>query len=228
MSESSKRSPKLAVISALVVLVAAAGVWGLVAMRGGDPDALPENLTVAGLETQFDDPEKMMRTMENVLDRDDLSDEQRRQIMENVGELWRTRMDTNVNEWFSAPPDQKKAVMDKHIDQFQTAMKVWQKNGDRMRKKWEEYRKRRAAEGKEVDEEEQNPHGPSGWGSRMRSQQGRQTMTQSRDPDRSARMSMYFGAAMARMKERGIEMPWQRGGGSGDRPARRGPRGRQP
>jgi hypothetical protein len=222
MSGSGKPSSKVIVISTVVVLALAAGVWGVVSWRGGsDSDALPEDLTVASLDAQFDDPAKMMKTMEEVLDRDDLTDEQRRKVRDNMRDVWQARMDKNVNEWFNAPPDQKKAVMDRHIDQFQAAMEVWQKNGERLRKKWEAHRERRKAEGKDVEDDD-NPHGPPGWGSRMQSKQGRQTMTQSRDPDRSARMSMYFGAVMARMNERGIEMPWHRGGRSGDRSGRPG------
>ncbi len=216
MSQAKKQSRTLLVLSAVVVLLMAAGVWGLVSLRGrSDAVALPENLTLAGIEAQMDDPEQMMKTMEKTWDRKDLTDEQRRQVFRNMRKAWETRAENSIDEWFKAPPEQKKAVLDKHIDQFQKARKVWEKNGERWRKRWEEERKRREAAGEQVDEDE---GGPPRWGARMSTQQGRKSMAESGDPDRRARWSMYMGAFMARMRERGIQMPWGGRGGAGGRP----------
>lgn len=198
------RSPKVWIIAAGSLLVVGAGVWALVIRPGDDnPAGLPKELTASAMKDQASDPGKLMDTMREAMRREDLTEEQRRQIGENMRETMQAMMQERVDEYYNASEDEKNAVLDKHMEEWQARMKEWEQR----RKEWE---KEREAEGKKPD----GP--PQGWqrGPGNQSQQERKARSESRNPDQIAKMMGYFGAMQKRATERGIKIP-QMGPGRG-------------
>lgn len=178
-------------------------------VRGKSADAaLPKALSVESLKAQLDEPGKLMQTVRDNMRRDDLSDEQRRQVFRNAREVMRATMHERVDEYLNAPEDQKTAVLDQHIDDFLARMNAWEKA-------------RQQGEEEDGGESERDREWVRNAIAQM-SQQDRKVRSESRDPDRMARAMAYFTAVRSRMQERSIEMP-SRGGGRGSRGGRFGP-----
>ncbi|HNO77416.1 MAG TPA: hypothetical protein PKN33_05080 [Phycisphaerae bacterium] len=139
-------------------------------------------------------------SIESVFDRmrsDDLTDEQRDKLRENMGQLMREDMERKVDEYLSAPETDKQAIMDRHIDEM-VAFR------DKMRAYRDKHKDDPEAE-KEQQERRQN------W-TRPTTQQRKERM-ESRNPEKMAQMMRYWPKMMARAKERGINMGWGPGGG---------------
>jgi hypothetical protein len=203
------------VMTAAALAVSGAGVWAITARaaKAKAATALPKELSTESLRAQANQPGAMMDTMRATMQREDLTEDQKREAARNMRELFRETMLKNVNEYFAAADDEEKNnVLDRHIDQFQGFMKE-------MEKRREEFEKNR------------KPGEEENWRRVMgpRTQQERKAMSESRNPDEMARAMAYFGAMQKRMSERGIKMPqwgWGRGAGPGGRG--RGPGGRGP
>jgi len=84
-------------------------VWGIYHWGGGEPDgpALPEELTVAKLREQMSNPQTSFRGMRETMERKDLTDEQRRQVRRNMGQVFRSMMNERVDEFFAAYVDSR-------------------------------------------------------------------------------------------------------------------------
>jgi len=227
------RSPKtMGIAAAGVLLVLGGTVWAVVAWVGGDgrPD-VPKELTVASLQAQANDPAKIAQTMRETLERKDLSDEQRRDVRDNMRQVFEAEMDKSVDEYLTAPPEQKTAVIDRHLDRLQEIMKVMEplraqglgrggpggaspdgRPGPRADGQNGSPPIGPPGQGNEARRPDGQDHGPGGWRGRMSTPEGRKQMSESRDPDRMARRMAYFGAILSRAKERGIEMPFPGGG----------------
>jgi hypothetical protein len=199
---------------AVVVLGGAAltvaSVWGVtrVARRAEAAPSLPKEYTVEALKAKVDDPGAMMGTVREAMRSEELTDEQRRELMGNMREVWRQTMLARVDEYYSAPPEEQVAVLDRHIDRFVEQMK-----------QWEERRKELEKNG-ELDRERM------GQMFTPPTQQERKERSENRNPDQLARTMAYFMAAQSRMSERGIKMPGGFGGrgmgGGGPGAGRRG------
>ncbi len=176
--------------------------------------ALPKEYTVDALKATstgqgFD-------TFRQIMEREDLTEEQRRQAMDNAREVMEKRMEDRMNEYFTAPEDEKKKLLDKSIDEF-----------EKMRKE----REARDAEREKMSEEEKEKERQK-WKDRMgnrdknSTQAERKNRSESRSADKQGKRMAYFSAMQERMKERGITPP-ERGpfGGSGPGGRGRGPGG---
>ena len=198
---------RILVLSTVLGLIVVGGLtWAWQASSSKDTQAgLPEELSLAALKAKSTQPDQLRETMRQLQDRQDLTDEQRLQVRQNMGEVFRSMMDERVSEYFAATAEDKNAVLDRHIDQFQEQMQ-----------RWREQREQRKQEGQEGQE-----HNQEAWRERMRQWQGgdnpqqRKERSESRSPDETARRMAYFGAIRQRMTERGIEPQW--GGGPGGR-----------
>ena len=200
----------VALVSGAVV-VFSASLWAIVGGGGSsdrDGPSLPENLTVASLAKQAKtDPGVMRRTIRETMESEGLTDEQRRQAGRNMGQVWRGMMDERVDEYLNAPEDQRVAVLDRQIDEFQERMKEWQKERETRRRE----REARGDQG-------ENDRRERGWGrGRSTTRAQRKQRSESRDPDRMGRRIAHRTAMRERMQQRGIEMPFG--------PGRRGSRG---
>ncbi len=205
--ESRNRVVMWCVISGVVVFGGA--VWAVVGRTADDSDNplhLPDELTTAALKKKAaEDPAAVGRTIMNTFDRDDLSDEQRRAVRRSVREVFMSQIDKRVDEYFAASEDEKLAVLDRQIDE-------WQVQSAKMREMWAERRRQREARRKESGEDS-SQDGRRRWGPQNRGE--RKARSESRDPDKSARRMAYFQAARSRASERGIQMPGRRGGPGG-------------
>jgi hypothetical protein len=161
--------------------------------------ALPKELSVDSMKAQMSEPGKLMQTMRDTLRREDLTDEQRRQAMQNSREVMRATMAQRVDEYFDAPEEDKTTVLDRHIDEFLARMAEWEKA-----------RSERPELSEEERERMQNTFPPP-------TQEQRKARSESIDPDRMARAMAYFSAVRSRMGERGIKMPSRPGGRGGPR-----------
>lgn len=204
------KSSRTWALAGVAVLTLGGTVWGLLRWTGDEESDLPVELTVENLKAQIkEDPGQGMETIRQVSRREDLTDEQRREVFGNMREVWQTQMAERVDEYFAAADDEKEALLDRHLDEWQERSKEMSQR----REQWE--RERKEAEAKEESDEDQED-----WRERMRNRWGSRTQQQrkehseSRDPDQSARMMAYFTALRSRASARGISM-WGGRSGSG-------------
>ena len=210
------RSPQSWIIAAASITVVGGSVWAL--SRGGNAPtgvAIPRELSVESLKAQAAaEPGRMMDTVRDTMRRDDLTDEQRRQVAENMRKVWEDTMQKRVDEYYAAASDEdRKAILDRQIDEFEQRRKEWEE-----RRKQDE--KKTGKDGAERGPGFRGLFGPQ-------SKEERKERSESRDPDKAARQMAYFAAVRERMSERGIKAPFGPGGGFGGGPG--GPRpGRGP
>lgn len=189
--------------AAVVALSAAAAGYMLVGGSSDRAAAIPKDMSVAALKVQAEtDPGKMMEKMRETMRRDDLTDEQRREIGANMRQVWQSMMTDRVNEWYEAQTeDEKIAILDRQIDEFMHRMAEWQQR-----------REEREREGGE-DGAEERERMRQMWANPSREE--RKARSESRNPDQMARMMVYIAAVRGRMDQRGIQMPQGRGPGMG-------------
>lgn len=219
MNTSQQKPRKVLILAAGGLIVATGATWGVWAWsrtRDADSSKLPGEYSVEALQTQTRNPEQAMETVNGLIRREDLTDEQRREAFENLRKVREARFEESVDEYFAAAPEERDAVLDRHIDEFQEFMKDMEKHRD----EWEKARERMRENQNDNQNQNQNQSDESRrdrWRSRFRTKEGRQTFSESHDPDRVARRMSYFSALRKRMTERGIEMPWPGRGRPGDR-----------
>jgi len=229
MAQMQSSAGKKIAITASVVVVAAVAVYA-VAFRGDNHDStLPPDLQPEALRAQAEkDTGSVFRKMRETMDRDDLTDEQRRELRQNMRESMESMIDERVDEYYAAAEEKREEVLDRHIDDFQERMEQWRKD----REEWEKERARRDKEssgnrggggnearagtgGGSANGQNSGDRRRDGWRSRMREStpSERKARSESRDPDKTARRMSYFGAMMKRASDRGIEMPGPGGRG---------------
>jgi hypothetical protein len=186
------------------------------ALRGPDKSetGLPEDLSVEALTAQAETkPIDLMRKMRDTMERDDLTDEQRRELGTNMRQTMQTLIASRIAELnATTTPQQRNEVLDRHIDSFQEVMKE-------MRAMREQRRKKAEADGETEDDMRNQMR--ERWGNR--STEERKARSESRSADDMMQMMSYMMAVRQRMQERGMDMP-QFGPGGGGRPGR-GPGG---
>lgn len=232
---------KLTLIAIALLATGGGGAYLLLHEAEAVP-AAGANYTVENLNKAADDPAAIQARMRELWDRDDLTDEQRREAMENMRRMMEQRMDAAIDEYMTAPQNQKNAVLDKHIDEWQRHMAEWEKNRAEWEKRgqeWERRRREREKEqaGRDGDGQGKSPDGATadgrgtgegsgageargaggrgGW--RNMSSADRKARSEERSSDQFARRMAYWGALAKRAGERGIPMPGfgGRGGGRG-------------
>lgn len=194
-------------LGGLCVAAVAGGSSVAMLTRGNKADAVPSDLTVESMRAQAKEatPGQMFDKMRETMQRDDLTEEQRQKVRDNMRQVGREMMEERVEEYFAAATQEdKNAVLDRQIDEFM-----------KMREEWEKRRAEREKSG-EREGEQERPN----WMAQQ-SQEDRKARSESRSPDQMARMMAYFTAMQVRAAERGIKMPG-RGGGFGGGPGRGG------
>ena len=195
-------TPRTWIITSLCAAAVGGSAWavfrGPSAKAGGV--AIPRELSVESLKAKAQEPDKLRETMRETMRRDDLTDEQRRQIAENMRAVWEGEMQKRVDEYFAASDEEKTVVLDSQIDEWQKRMK-----------EWEERRKEEQKKDGEKNAAQQGPRFPGMGGPQSR--EDRKQRSETRDPDRTARQMAYFAAMRERMNERGIKAPFGPGGG---------------
>ena len=205
-------------IMAAGALILAAGAWAIVAWTGESNEQqsdLPEELRLATLQRNAQEsPEKLAETMMNTFDREDLTEEQRRQVRQNMREIRRAETEKRVEEYFAAKEQEKQAVLDRHIDEMLENLEKMRESFEKRRQQWEEQRRERGeSEDDEAARQERRRR-------MIGTAQERKARSEGRDPDSMARQVAYREAMRDRMQERGLEMP--RGPGFRGGPGRGG------
>ena len=148
---------------------------------------------------------------------ENLPEEQRREVFREMGNQFRQRMTERVREFAALPEEERNAFLDRDIDRF-----------EEMRKGWEQRRRERdqggdqaGGGGREGRGGAGGPGGPGGRGDRPRTEEDREARRRARLDNTSAEdrahMMEYFKAINQRREERGLE-PMRRGwGGRGGR-----------
>ncbi len=192
------------IAGALVLGASTWALWGG-SVHAKDPNALPDEYSVASLKSDLETPGKMMETMRAAAERGDLTDEQLQKLRRNMRDVWQQTMRERMDEYFSASEDDKQAIMDRQIDEWQKHMDAWEKERAESEKR-----------GEDREESMRKLFGGS------ESKQERKEQSEARNPDQMAKTMTYFMAVQKRMSERGMKMPWG-GPGGGRRGPGRGP-----
>lgn len=196
------RTPQAWIITGLCAAVLGGSAWAV--FRGPRAKAggvvIPPEMSVDSLKAKVEEPDKLRETIRDTMRRDDLTDEQRRLIAENMRTVWEGEMQKRVDEYYAASEEEKNVVLDRQLDEWRERMKEWER-----RRKEEEKR-----DG-EKDRADQAPRFAGMFGPQSREQ--RKERSETRDPDRAGRQMAYFAAMRNRAAERGINMPMGPGGG---------------
>jgi len=205
-------SPKIIAVAVIGFLGLGAGIWRFTESKHEDAKPkvdIPKEFTIAALKNT--PPEQGFDTFRKAMEREDLTEEQKRQIRENADEVREKFIDDRINDYFASPKEDRNKILDKQIDEM-----------EKFRKRMEEERDKREAERDQMTEEQRQKERER-W-QKMRegrpepTQAERKTFTESRSAGKTAQRMAYRQAMSDRMKERGIEPPrWGGPGGPGGR-----------
>ncbi|MCK6457020.1 MAG: hypothetical protein L6Q92_10885 [Phycisphaerae bacterium] len=214
------RSKMALSLAALGILLAiGAGVWGVSTFQSApadDPDeGLPADLTYEQLkQAAAENPAQGFEQFRAVMERTDLTDEQREKAMDNLRRIREEEEDARLAEYYNAAESERQAILDKHIDEWQ---KRFEEN-QRRREQEEAQQPENEAE-REKERQERRDRWRSRWAERSREE--RKVRSETRDPNKMAQRMAYFNAMRQRMTQRGIQPPdrgpFGRRGGGGPR-----------
>lgn len=150
-------------------------------------------------------------SLEEVFERmrsDDLTDEQRERLRENMGRLMRESVSQNADEYFAAnTDDERNEILDRHIAEW-----------EQFREKMRAYREKHK-EDFERDGQKERREGREGRGWAP-SKERRKDRMENTSPDDRARMFQYFMKMRARAQETGKDMGGPFGGRRGEKRGR--------
>ena len=255
MAGSEPRSRTRLIAAGAGLLVVVAVVWAVSARAGGENESatgLPDKFSYKNLQAQAKKPEELHRTMRESFRREDLTEEQRRELFGNMRKVFEGMMDERVDEYYAAAPEEKNDVLDRHLADWQEMRERREAEREERRKEREREREEERAEGGSDREEERtgdrpgreeeraggrpgregdgarDSREPRRRGPRGMTREDRKERSESRNPDKVARRMAYFSALRKRAQEKGIDMFPSRGpGGPGGRGGPGGP-GRPP
>ncbi len=205
------RKPLLIGVGLVAVVLIAVGVWA--SSESPEPLAestLPPELSVDALKKRADDPS----ALRNEMRREDLTEEQRRELRHNMREVMQSRMAERVDEYFGAAEEDRLAILDRHIDE-------WEKR----RAEWEQNRRDRDRDRNDREDGKEGRRDDRRGRFASQSKQERKERSESRSADERGRRMAYVNAMRTRMQERGIEMRGPGGGRGGPGGPGRGPGG---
>jgi hypothetical protein len=194
-------------IACVATLLAAGGVWGWThyAAKAPSDDELSQLRAQATA-----DPNALFGKMRDTMRDEKLTDDQRRKMMDNMRTVFEEQMDKRVDEYYTAKPEDREEILDRHIDEF-----------EKFRREREKEREEAEAKGEDREKDREQ------WRKRMseRSRAERKADSEKRDINKMARRMAYFNAVRQQMQKRGIEPPrWGGPGGPGGRGGPGGPR----
>lgn len=197
-------------------LVVGAAVWGVTRSGREDADGVPVPATysVDALKARRLDAGASFRDLRQVMGDDELTDDQKRQVGKNLRQVRQASVRERMDEYYNADATEQTAILDRHID----AMQEWLKGVEQRREERE-----KSGDDEMSDEERRLLRTML----RPQSKQERKDRSESRSPDDTARVMVYFTAIRTRAQERGIQMSRGPGGGGRGGPGggggRRGP-----
>jgi len=225
MSMTKSRNRKVLIGAAAALLIVVVGVLGVMGMAktGSRKTTLPRDLSVENLMAEAEsDPAKVFQRVHEAMNRTDLTDAQRDELRRNMHNVFEAQMEKRLDEYFTADAGQRRAVLDRHLDQMQPMLRQMAER----RAQWERERQNRPVQPGNAGASAGaapaglgmaaggGPPGPGrrDWRNNPPTQQERKMWSESRDPDQRARRMAYFTALRQRGQERGIQMPGPFGG----------------
>jgi len=138
------------------------------------------------------------RARRDLFGRGNLTDEQRRQLRQNVQPVVQNMMQQRIDQYFELPPDQRTAYLDKMIDQ----MMAWRPSGPPRRPPPQTTQPAQTARPQPTGSSEQQPrsHRPG----RGFTPQRMKRHIESTPPEMRAKLIEFMKAFRKRMEERGI------------------------
>lgn len=204
------------IVAATAIIILGGSVWAVIAATGGPRSTLPKDLSVGAIKKDAqEDPHAPFERVHEAARRPDLTDEQRHELFENLHAATEERMNQRLDKYFAANASQRKAILDRQIDEMQSHMREReQARAERERANTAagtSGQQARGAGGAAAGAPGGGP-GPGGIGPDGRrhgppTQEERKMRSESRDPDQMARRMAYFTALRKRAEERGIQMP---------------------
>jgi hypothetical protein len=226
---------KRVLLAAAGVVTLGGGIWGYVAWAGSRGPEVPKELTVEALSAESENPGQLFQHMREIRDREDLTEEQRHAVFQNVRTVMESRMNERLDEYFTAPEPQRQAILDRHLNDMQTWMaEIRQQRAQREAAGQSSPGRTDSGGGSGTSGNTAGrsgsggtasagsgpppggpgagppPDGPGWRGDRHGppTQAERKMRSESRDPDQMARRMAYFTALRKRAEERGIELPF--------------------
>ncbi|MHC4444374.1 MAG: hypothetical protein ACYTA5_17395 [Planctomycetota bacterium] len=118
---------KTALVAAGIVFVGAAAL-AVVMLIGDDEVELPQELSVEALQAATADRGQMRERIHEAFQRQDLTEQQRRQLGRNVRQVMGARMNQRLDEYFAADKAQRRVILDRHLDEMRKRMQQWQQD----------------------------------------------------------------------------------------------------
>lgn len=199
-----KNNSKMLLIGGVLVVALGAGAWGL-SIALTDPPPSETQLLIADAK---EDPSKLMEKMRD----ETLTEEQRDRLRQNMREAFESRMDEAVNEYYAAKPEDREAIIDRHIDE----MEKWRKAREDREREEQERAKASGKSEEEIEKDREKEREERRKNRANRSREERKSDSETRSPDSRARRMAYRDAMRKQMQARGIEPPrWGPGGRGG-------------
>jgi hypothetical protein len=174
----------LTALTLLVTVALGALLWSRT--RDTTP-AVPEAFTVDNIRARTDQPAEMKRLFDSE-EYKTLTPEQRQVVHKNKAEAYGSKTRAKVDEYSNAPPDQRNAILDRHIDEL-----------------LEQIRQKKAAAESEDARAAGKDKGKGGGKNWTREQM--KAKSESTSPDDMARIMAYKAAMDQRMRARGLQWP---------------------
>lgn len=204
-----KKNSKTLLMAGLGVVILGGGAWGL-SQAFSKPQPTETQQLVAKAK---EDPGKVFDELREKMRDEKTTEEEREKLRKSMREAFESRMNEAVAEYYNAKPEDREAVLNKHIDEFEKFRKMRE---DREREEEEKAK----AEGKSDEErEKEREKERERWRKSMndRSKEERKSDSETRNPNDQARRMAYRAAMFKQMQARGIQPPRWGGPGGGGR-----------
>ncbi len=183
--------------SAIVVVALAGGGWAMFGRGDGTAKSAVAAPAPGRPDVSVETLKKMKpREWMELSAREDLTEDEREKLREAGREVWETRMEEVVNQYFAAKTDEdRNRVLDEQIDE-------WVK----MREDMEQWRKENPDKLNQMEDRWRNPRTPT--------REERKERFESANMEKQAKTFKYFMAVQARAQSRGLDLSpgsWRRG-----------------
>lgn len=176
---------------AAIIIIAGAGAWGIVSLRGG--------------EKRMDMTNKSDQEIRDYLGSDEFKNLDRQQRRSNARAAMHEMMDRTVNRYFELPQQQRTAYLDKVIDDMSRHIQEMRKM--RQQRQSLADNTQSSQQGRE-DRGRESSRGDGHRGTRRgRTAEGMRARQERHSAESRAKRTEFMMAMRERMKQRGIDMP---------------------
>lgn len=202
-----KNKSKTLLMAGLGVAVLGGGAWGLTKAFSKPRPTEAQEFAARAKE----DPVKVFDEMREKMRDEKTTEEEREKLRKSMREAFESRMNEAVAEYYNAKPEDREAVLNKHIDEFEKFRK--------MREERQEEEKAKAEGKTDEEREKEREKERERWRKSMndRTKEERKSDSETSNPNDRARRMAYRAAMFKQMQARGIQPPRWGGPGGGGR-----------